>query len=106
MTKGWGAGGPGGGGDVGFNAIAKAFVPDFERADSHSIDQFIQVIGEVPSCSSTHAWSASRFGAVQPRGPSTESRASDRLRLRRTRSIASSPEAPSNGWPRPSMEMP
>lgn len=46
MTKGYGPGGPGADGDTGFGRIAKAIVPDFERADQDTIDEFIRVIAE------------------------------------------------------------
>jgi hypothetical protein len=46
MTKGYGPGGPGADSDTGFGGIARAIVPDYMRADQHTIDDFLQVIAE------------------------------------------------------------
>ena len=46
MSKGYGPGGPGADGETGFQRIAQAFVPGFERADQQSIAALIRVIGE------------------------------------------------------------
>ena len=46
MMKGYGSGGPGADGETGFGGIARTLAPGFERADQHTIDAFIGVIGE------------------------------------------------------------
>ena len=46
MTRGWGPGGPGAGGETSVARIGAAFVPGYQRADSGTLHQFTEVLGE------------------------------------------------------------